>query len=62
MKRFFGYLLAGLLILPLVLALPACKKAEEGASKATGVAEKMKAGTAGGAAEDEGGGEDVLGE
>jgi len=48
-------LLAALLVLPVLLALPACKSAEQGAEKATGVAEKMQKGTAGEALEDEGG-------
>jgi hypothetical protein len=55
MKKLFGYILAGLLILPLILMLPACKKADDGS---TGLGEKMKQGTVGTA--DEGAGEDPL--
>ncbi len=58
MKRFWGYLLGALLVLPLLLALPACKSAEKGAEKVTGVAEKMKQGTAGEALEELENGED----
>jgi hypothetical protein len=52
MRRFWGYLLGVLLVLPLLLALPACKSTEKGAEKLTGVAEKMKQGTAGEALEE----------
>jgi hypothetical protein len=55
MKKLFGYILAGLLILPLLLMLPACKKADDGG----GLGAKMKAGTTAG---DENAGEDATSE
>ena len=46
MKRIIGYLLAGLLMMFVFVLMPSCQKAEEGADKATGVAEDMSRGTA----------------
>jgi hypothetical protein len=46
MRRLIGYLLIGLLMMFVFVFVPSCKKAEEGADKATGVAEQMNRGTA----------------
>ena len=46
MKRIIGYLLAGLLMMFVFVLMPSCQKAEEGADKASGVAEDMSRGTA----------------
>ncbi len=53
MKRIWGYILAALLVLPLVFLLPACKSVEKGKEKLTGVAEKMKSGSTGDALEED---------
>lgn len=61
-RRLLGFLLGALLVLPMLFIIPSCKTADEGAQKLTGVAERMKQGSAGEALEEleeeEGGGED----
>jgi hypothetical protein len=61
-RRLLGYLLGALLVLPMLFIIPSCKTADEGAEKLTGVAERMKQGSAGEALEEleaeEGGGDD----
>lgn len=56
MKKMFGYILAGLLILPLIFVLPSCKKAED--DTAIGGTTQP----ANDATTDEGAGEDPLGD
>jgi len=60
-RRLLGFLLGALLVLPMLLIIPSCKTADEGAQKLTGVAEQMKQGSAGEALEEmddeEGGGD-----
>lgn len=56
MKKLFGYILAGLLILPLIFVLPSCKKAQD--DTAIGGTTQP----ANDATTDEGAGEDPLGE
>lgn len=52
MRKFWGYLLGALLVLPMLFIIPSCKTADEDAQKLTGVAEQMKQGSAGEALEE----------
>ena len=52
MRKFMGYLLGALLVLPMLLIIPSCKTADEGAQKLSGVAERMQQGSAGEALEE----------